>query len=69
MTQVTPTQELVAKDLHGSEWKFKHIFRGSTFVQFLVEGLVYFIWSKLVQSTSRIRYVTREWLCSLVLLL
>lgn len=33
MTQVTPTQELVSKDLHGCEWKFKHIFRGNTFVQ------------------------------------
>lgn len=29
MTQATPTQELVAKDLHGFEWKFKHIFRGN----------------------------------------
>ncbi|GMN31478.1 hypothetical protein TIFTF001_003277 [Ficus carica] len=29
MTQSTPTQELVAKDLHGYEWRFKHIFRGS----------------------------------------
>lgn len=29
MSQETPTQELVAKDLHGCEWKFKHIFRGN----------------------------------------
>ncbi|KAK4418500.1 Auxin response factor 11 [Sesamum alatum] len=27
MTQQTPTQDLVAKDLHGYEWRFKHIFR------------------------------------------
>ncbi|WZZ40704.1 hypothetical protein YC2023_036963 [Brassica napus] len=27
MTQPTPTQELVARDLHGYEWRFKHIFR------------------------------------------
>ncbi|RZC91438.1 hypothetical protein C5167_027502 [Papaver somniferum] len=27
MTQATPTQELIAKDLHGYEWRFKHIFR------------------------------------------
>ncbi|KAJ1429474.1 PB1 domain [Sesbania bispinosa] len=27
MTQATPTQELAAKDLHGFEWKFKHIYR------------------------------------------
>lgn len=31
MTQPTPTQELVAKDLHGYEWRFKHIFRGKGF--------------------------------------
>ena len=29
MTQTIPTQELAAKDLHGFEWKFKHIFRGN----------------------------------------
>lgn len=29
MTQPTPTQDLVAKDLHGYEWRFKHIFRGT----------------------------------------
>lgn len=28
MAQPTPTQELVTKDLHGIEWRFKHIFRG-----------------------------------------
>lgn len=28
MTQAIPTQELAAKDLHGIEWRFKHIFRG-----------------------------------------
>ncbi|KAG2404954.1 Auxin response factor [Vigna angularis] len=28
MSKSTPTQELVAKDLHGYEWRFKHIFRG-----------------------------------------
>ena len=27
-TQQRPSQELVAKDLHGSEWKFRHIYRG-----------------------------------------
>ena len=28
LSQPIPTQELVAKDLHGYEWHFKHIFRG-----------------------------------------
>lgn len=29
MTLATPTQDLVAKDLQGYEWRFKHIFRGN----------------------------------------
>lgn len=28
--QQRPSQELVAKDLHGIEWKFRHIYRGTT---------------------------------------
>lgn len=28
MSKQPPTQELVAKDLHGTEWRFRHIFRG-----------------------------------------
>ncbi|RVW85928.1 Auxin response factor 6 [Vitis vinifera] len=27
-TQQPPAQELIARDLHGNEWKFRHIFRG-----------------------------------------
>ena len=30
MSQNPPWQELVAKDLHGNEWHFRHIFRGLT---------------------------------------
>ncbi|GAY66762.1 hypothetical protein CUMW_251380 [Citrus unshiu] len=28
MSRQPPTQELAAKDLHGNEWRFRHIFRG-----------------------------------------
>nr|CAB3468747.1 unnamed protein product [Digitaria exilis] len=28
-TQQPPCQELIAKDLHGNEWKFRHIFRAA----------------------------------------
>ncbi|RYR44900.1 hypothetical protein Ahy_A08g041175 isoform E [Arachis hypogaea] len=28
MSKQPPTQELVAKDLHANEWRFRHIFRG-----------------------------------------
>lgn len=27
--QMRPSQELVAKDLHGVEWRFRHIYRGN----------------------------------------
>jgi auxin response factor len=27
-SQQRPSQELVAKDLHGTEWRFRHIYRG-----------------------------------------
>jgi auxin response factor len=28
-SQQRPSQELVAKDLHGTEWRFRHIYRGT----------------------------------------
>ncbi|PPR81137.1 hypothetical protein GOBAR_AA39577 [Gossypium barbadense] len=37
MSRPPPTQELVAKDLHGNEWRFRHIFRGDAFM-FLSRG-------------------------------
>ncbi|KAL5068550.1 hypothetical protein RYX36_019437, partial [Vicia faba] len=30
-SQQPPAQELIARDLHGNDWKFKHIFRGAFF--------------------------------------
>lgn len=27
-SQQPPAQELIARDLHDNEWKFRHIFRG-----------------------------------------
>ncbi|KAK7285770.1 hypothetical protein RJT34_20551 [Clitoria ternatea] len=46
MKQMTPTQELVAKDLHGFEWKFKHIFRGQPRRHLLTTGWSTFVTSK-----------------------
>ncbi|OVA08229.1 AUX/IAA protein [Macleaya cordata] len=46
MTQATPTQELAAKDLHGYEWKFKHIFRGQPRRHLLTTGWSTFVTSK-----------------------
>ncbi|KAK6260536.1 hypothetical protein SCA6_015010 [Theobroma cacao] len=46
MSQATPTQELVAKDLHGYEWRFKHIFRGQPRRHLLTTGWSTFVTSK-----------------------
>ncbi|KAL5814412.1 hypothetical protein ACOSQ3_025203 [Xanthoceras sorbifolium] len=46
MNQSTPTQELVAKDLHGYEWRFKHIFRGQPRRHLLTTGWSTFVTSK-----------------------
>ncbi|KAA8520972.1 hypothetical protein F0562_011645 [Nyssa sinensis] len=46
MTQSTPTQELIAKDLHGFEWRFKHIFRGQPRRHLLTTGWSTFVTSK-----------------------
>ncbi|XP_010926858.2 auxin response factor 2A [Elaeis guineensis] len=41
-----PTQELVAKDLHGVEWRFRHIFRGQPRRHLLQSGWSVFVSSK-----------------------
>ncbi|KAJ7945068.1 Auxin response factor [Quillaja saponaria] len=46
MSHSTPTQELVAKDLHGYEWRFKHIFRGHPRRHLLTTGWSTFVTSK-----------------------
>ncbi|XP_070039013.1 auxin response factor 9 isoform X2 [Nicotiana tomentosiformis] len=46
MNQQTPTQELIAKDLHGTEWHFKHIFRGQPRRHLLTTGWSTFVSSK-----------------------
>jgi len=51
MSQPTPTQELVAKDLHGYEWRFKHIFRGKIDEKFLLKSLrFYFLFGYLLND-------------------
>ena len=30
--QRRPSQELVAEDLHGVEWRFQHIYRGNFYI-------------------------------------
>lgn len=46
MTKQPPTQELAAKDLHGNEWRFRHIFRGQPRRHLLQSGWSLFVSSK-----------------------
>ncbi|CAA2948281.1 auxin response factor 2 [Olea europaea subsp. europaea] len=46
MSQQPPTQELVAKDMHGNEWRFRHIFRGQPRRHLLQSGWSVFVSSK-----------------------
>lgn len=46
MSQPIPTQELVAKDLRGYVWRFKHIFRGQPRRHLLTTGWSHFVTSK-----------------------
>ncbi|KAF3502539.1 hypothetical protein F2Q69_00039993 [Brassica cretica] len=46
MSRQPPTQELVAKDLHANEWRFRHIFRGQPRRHLLQSGWSVFVSSK-----------------------
>ncbi|KAF2311534.1 hypothetical protein GH714_024615 [Hevea brasiliensis] len=46
LSRQPPTQELVAKDLHGNEWRFRHIFRGQPRRHLLQSGWSVFVSSK-----------------------
>ncbi|XP_078433836.1 auxin response factor 2-like [Wolffia australiana] len=46
MAKQPPAQELVAKDLHGVEWRFRHIFRGQPRRHLLQSGWSVFVSSK-----------------------
>ncbi|XP_009379878.2 auxin response factor 7 [Musa acuminata AAA Group] len=46
MTQDPPWQELVAKDLHENEWRFRHIFRGQPRRHLLTTGWSVYVSSK-----------------------
>ncbi|KAK6920448.1 Auxin response factor domain [Dillenia turbinata] len=46
MSRQPPHQELVAKDLHGNEWRFRHIFRGQPRRHLLQSGWSVFVSAK-----------------------
>ncbi|XP_057824431.2 auxin response factor 1-like isoform X2 [Cryptomeria japonica] len=46
MSQQPPTQEIVARDLHGNNWSFRHIYRGGARTHLLSTGWNAFVRSK-----------------------
>ncbi|XP_027349388.1 auxin response factor 24-like [Abrus precatorius] len=60
MTHPTPTQDLVAKDLHGFEWHFRHIYRGQPKRHLLTSGWSTFVNSKKLVAGDSCIFVSGE---------
>ncbi|XP_073308200.1 auxin response factor 3-like isoform X1 [Primulina huaijiensis] len=55
--QQRPSQELVAKDLHGIEWKFRHIYRGQPRRHLLTTGWSAFVNKKKLTSGDAVLFL------------
>ncbi|TKY61837.1 Auxin response factor 7 [Spatholobus suberectus] len=60
MTHQTPAQEIVAKDLHGFEWHFRHIYRGQPKRHLLTSGWSTFVNSKKLVAGDSCIFVSGE---------
>ncbi|KAI4322238.1 hypothetical protein L6164_021949 [Bauhinia variegata] len=58
--QQRPSQELVAKDLHGVEWKFRHIYRGQPRRHLLTTGWSIFVSQKSLVSGDAVLFLRGE---------
>ncbi|KAI3520490.1 hypothetical protein L1887_09939 [Cichorium endivia] len=58
--QQRPSQELVAKDLHGIEWKFRHIYRGQPRRHLLTTGWSIFVSQKNLVSGDAVLFLRGE---------
>ncbi|KAL5581215.1 hypothetical protein UlMin_013657 [Ulmus minor] len=58
--QRRPSQELVAKDLHGVEWKFRHIYRGQPRRHLLTTGWSIFVNQKNLVSGDAVLFLRGE---------
>ncbi|CAN1327258.1 Auxin response factor 3 [Linum perenne] len=59
-TQQRPSQELVAKDLHGFEWRFRHIYRGQPRRHLLTTGWSAFVNKKKLVSGDAVLFLRGE---------
>ncbi|XXG61452.1 hypothetical protein AAC387_Pa05g0063 [Persea americana] len=55
-----PSQELTAKDLHGNEWKFRHIYRGQPRRHLLTTGWSTFVNKKKLVSGDAVLFLRGE---------
>ncbi|XP_020160562.1 auxin response factor 2 isoform X2 [Aegilops tauschii subsp. strangulata] len=55
-----PSQELVAKDLHGTEWRFRHIYRGQPRRHLLTTGWSAFVNKKKLVSGDAVLFLRGE---------
>ncbi|AQK58862.1 auxin response factor 15 [Zea mays] len=56
-SQQRPSQELVAKDLHGTEWRFRHIYRGQPRRHLLTTGWSAFVNKKKLVSRDAVLFL------------
>ncbi|WOL16212.1 auxin response factor 6-like isoform X1 [Canna indica] len=59
-SQQPPAQELIAKDLHGNEWKFRHIFRGQPKRHLLTTGWSVFVSAKRLVAGDSVLFIWNE---------
>ncbi|KAJ6960707.1 hypothetical protein D5086_031220 [Populus alba] len=59
-TQQPPAQELIARDLHDVEWKFRHIFRGQPKRHLLTTGWSVFVSAKRLIAGDSVLFIWNE---------
>ncbi|KAI7734294.1 hypothetical protein M8C21_012197, partial [Ambrosia artemisiifolia] len=59
-TQQPPVQELIARDLHDVEWKFRHIFRGQPKRHLLTTGWSVFVSAKRLVAGDSVLFIWNE---------
>ncbi|XP_015942863.1 auxin response factor 6 isoform X1 [Arachis duranensis] len=59
-SQQPPAQELIARDLHGNEWKFRHIFRGQPKRHLLTTGWSVFVGAKRLVAGDSVLFIWND---------
>ncbi|KAJ0451370.1 putative transcription factor ARF family [Helianthus annuus] len=59
-SQQPPAQELIARDLHDNEWKFRHIFRGQPKRHLLTTGWSVFVSAKKLVAGDSVLFIWND---------